>query len=290
MVKDARTAAYAQRFERVFAYIDRHLSDALSVDCLSQVANFSKFHFHRQFSQYAGISVTRYIQLMRLRRASYRLAFDDRSRVIDIALEAGFENPESFSRAFKQAFGQTPSQFRKCPAWRPWHQRYRFPKRERTRMMQVKIVDFPNTSVAALAHRGAPDGVNETALQFIAWRKASGLSPVASSNTYGIAYDDPASTPPEAFRFDICGAVDEAIPEDNPQGVVNKTIPGGRCAVVRHLGAHQRLGEAAYYLYRDWLPASGEELRDFPLFFHYLNLLPETPEHELVTDVYLPLK
>lgn len=60
--------------------------------------------------------------------------------------------------------------------------------------------------------------------------------------------------------------------------------------MVRHLGSHHRLGEAAYYLYRDWLPESDEVLRDFPLFFNYQNLIPETPEHELITDVYLPLK
>jgi AraC family transcriptional regulator len=56
------------------------------------------------------------------------------------------------------------------------------------------------------------------------------------------------------------------------------------------LGSHDRLGENIYYLYREWLPGSGEELRDFPLFFHYLNLMPDTPEHELLTDIYLPLK
>ena len=104
----------------------------------------------------------------------------------------------------------------------------------------------------------------------------------------GVAHDNPDTIEPERFRFDICGEVTAAIP-DNPQGVVNKIIPGGCCAVVRHFGAHDRIGEGAYYLYRDWLPNSGEELRDFPLFFHYLNLLPETPEHELVTDIYLPL-
>ena len=58
----------------------------------------------------------------------------------------------------------------------------------------------------------------------------------------------------------------------------------------RHLGSHMRIGESIYPLYRNWLPGSGEELRDFPLFFHYLNLLPDTPENELVTDIYLPLK
>jgi AraC family transcriptional regulator len=121
------------------------------------------------------------------------------------------------------------------------------------------------------------------------WRKSSGLSPVKTSRTFGIVYDNPDTTPPENFRFDICGSVTEDVPT-NPHGVINKVIPGGRCAVVRHLGAHERMGESIYALYRDWLPASSEELRDFPLFFHYLNLIPDTPEHELVTDIYLPLK
>lgn len=155
--------------------------------------------------------------------------------------------------------------------------------------MEVRIVDFAETRVAALEHRGAPELVNDSAAAFIEWRKASGLSPVKSSRTFGIAYDDPETTAPERFRFDICGSVAGAVPA-NPQGVVEKSIPGGRCAVVRHLGSHAGIGESAYYLYRDWLPESGEELRDFPLYFHYLNLMPETPEHELVTDIFLPLK
>ena len=155
--------------------------------------------------------------------------------------------------------------------------------------MEVNIIDFNETRVAALEHRGAPDLVNDSVKEFIAWRKQSGLSPINTSLTLGIVYNNPETTEPENFRFDICGSVNAAIP-DNPQGVVNKVIPNGRCAVVRHLGPHNRIGDSAYYLYRDWLPSSGEELRDFPLFFHYLNLMPETPEHELVTDVYLPLK
>ena len=155
--------------------------------------------------------------------------------------------------------------------------------------MEVRIIEFAETRVAALEHRGAMELVNDSALTFIEWRKNSGLSPVASSRTFGVVHDNPDTTPPEQFRFDICGEVTAQVPE-NSQGVINKVIPGGRCAVVRHLGAHERIGEAAYYLYRDWLPGSGEELRDFPLFFHYLNLMPMTPEHELVTDVYLPLR
>ena len=80
------------------------------------------------------------------------------------------------------------------------------------------------------------------------------------------------------------------INEDNAFGVVNSTIPGGRCAVLRHHGSHSALTELARSLYSEWLPASGEELRDFPLFFHYHNFVHEVAEHELLTDIYLPLK
>ena len=58
--------------------------------------------------------------------------------------------------------------------------------------MDVKIVDFPQTHVAMLQHRGSPDRVNDSAATFIAWRKATGLSPVRESSTFGIAWDDPA--------------------------------------------------------------------------------------------------
>ena len=155
--------------------------------------------------------------------------------------------------------------------------------------MDVKIVEFAETKVAVLEHRGPPELLNDTVRKFIEWRKESKLSPKDRFRTFGIAYDNPDTTEPRAFRFDVCGEVSADIPP-NPQGVVTKVIPGGRCAVARHLGSHDRIGEGAYYLYRDWLPRSGEELRDFPLFFHYLNLLPETPEQELATDLYLPLK
>lgn len=280
---------YAKRFDRVLDFIDTHLDERLTVERMSAVAHFSKFHFHRQFSSYVGVTPNRYVQLARLRRASYRLAFNPVERITDIALEAGFGNPESFSRAFKDAFGQSPSEFRKKPDWAGWSAQFRWISPREVEIMQVKIVTVEPVTVAVLEHRGSPDLLNDSVQRFIAWRKESGLSPVNSSNTYGVAYDDPTTTPPEAFRFDICGAVSAPVPA-NGHGILTKTIPGGRCAVVRHRGSPDHIAGSIYHLYRNWLPHSGEELRDFPVYFHYINLKSDTPEHELLTDVHLPLR
>ncbi len=285
----ATTIAYAERINKVCNYIYEHLSEDLSVEKLSQVANFSKYHFHRQFSEYTGINVFKFIQLLRLKRASYQLAFNKHYRIIDIAMDANFENPESFSRAFKNVFGQTPSQFRKKPDWKSWYEKYRFPINERRQNMEINVVNFKETKVAVLEHRGAPELVNDSVSTFIEWRKESKLSPITTSNTFGIAYDDPKTTEPKKFRFDICGSIETDVP-DNAQGVITKVIPGSRCALLRHLGAHDTIGNSVHYLYGEWLPTSGEELGDFPCFFHYVNLIPEVSEHELITDIYLPLK
>ncbi|WP_434630634.1 AraC family transcriptional regulator [Chromobacterium sp. CV08] len=280
---------YARRFEKVLDYIASHLDQPLDVERLSQLAHFSRFHFHRQFSAYLGVGVARYILMQRLRQASYWLAFQPGRKITEIALDCGFDNPESFSRAFRQALGQSPSQFRRRPDWPGWHARMTPPVSERMEDMEVRIVTVEPERVAALEHLGPPDRVNDSAQRFIEWRKQSGLSPVAGSRTYGIAYDNPETAEPERFRFDICGSVAAPVPA-NPQGVIAKEIPGGRCAVARHRGSHHKIGETVWYLYREWLPASGEALRDFPVYFHYLNLASDTPEHLLLTDVHLPLR
>jgi AraC family transcriptional regulator len=75
----------------------------------------------------------------------------------------------------------------------------------------------------------------------------------------------------------------------NEVGVVHSVIPGGRCAVLRHIGSDHTFGDAVRYLYAMWLPDSGEQLRDFPLYCQRVTFFPDVPEHEAVTDIFLPL-
>jgi AraC family transcriptional regulator len=207
-----REQASAERFGRVLAFIGKHLNEALPLRQLSRVAHFSAFHFHRQFSIYVGLSPNRYIQLARLRRASYRLAFNPLEAITRIALDSGFEHAESFSRAFKSTFGQSPSAFRTAPNWVAWSGPFQqIPIRE-TPDMQVKIISMPTVKVAALEHRADPALLNDSVQRFIAWRKHSGLSPIASSQIYGIAYGDPETVGAADFGFDIGGSVLASVP------------------------------------------------------------------------------
>jgi AraC family transcriptional regulator len=281
--------AYDRRIQKVVGYICAHLQDELSVDHLSGVAGFSKFHFHRQFSEYTGFTVAQFVRITRLKRAAYQLAFDDRRPIIEIALDAGFSAPESFSRAFKEAQGQTPTEFRRAPRWAAWARDQTLPTPTRSNSMNPDLIQFEETRVAVLEHRGPAEHLLVSVGRFIAWRKSCQDSPNATSRTLGIAYDDPRTTNPEDFRFDICGELKGPLHE-NDAGIVEKCIPGGRCAVARHIGSTDAIGQTVHALYATWLPQSGEQLRDFPCFFHYIERMPSVQEHEQVTDVYLPLR
>ncbi len=286
--------AYRARLLRVVAYIDANLGDELTLDVLAGIAAFSKFHVHRQFAALFGLSIFEVVHLARLKRASYQLVFARRS-VLDVALDAGYESPESFARAFKKRFGQTPSEWRAAPDWIAWHDAIGPLHQLRRDHMPnvptsaaVRIVDFPETRVAVLEHRGDHRQLGDTIRTFIAWRRENRLPPRTSA-TFNLLYNDPDTTPPEQFHMDLCAAVEGPVPA-NELGIVERVIPAGRCASLRLVGSDQGLGAALDCLYREWLPSSGEEPRDFPPFVHRVTLYPDVPEHEAITDVFLPLK
>ena len=289
-----RELNYQSRMYRVLAYIEAHLEQDLTVDRLSEVAAFSRFHFHRQFSEFFGLAAIRYVQLLRLKKAMHELAFRSHRQVIEIALDNGYESSEAFSRAFKKSLGLSPQQFRKQPQWEAWHSNFLTIHHLREQHMSstyqfddVRIVQFPETRIAVLEHRGDPRLLGKSIQQFIAWRKLNKLPPSVSA-TFNLIYDDIHSTAADEYRFDLGAAVSSAVAE-NEHGIINKTIPAGTCAVMRLTGPDTLLDSAIRFLYNRWLPQSAASLRDFPLFLQRISFFPDVPETQMVTDIYLPL-
>ncbi|MCW2573922.1 MAG: transcriptional regulator, partial [Frankiales bacterium] len=253
---------YQVRMQRVLDHIDRHLDDDLDLEAISGVAAFSKYHFHRQFTATFGLSVHRYVQLARMKRASYRLAYRDDESVTDIAMDAGYDAPDAFARAFRQRIGQSPSSFRKSPDWEPWLAAFGPLDNARSKRMHktftpddVTIRDVAPTLVAIMEHRGDPATTGDTLQRFIAWRKKAGLHP-STSPTFNVWRSERRPASPADYSLDLCVGTDRPIEADG-EAIKAGLIPGGRCAVLRVVGNTDNLEPAALYLYRDWLPASG---------------------------------
>ncbi len=280
---------YERHIQRVIDYIGKHLDEKLTLEQLSGVACFSKYHFHRLFTAYTGLSLQQYIRWLRLKRAAHQLIVENNKSIIEIAINAGFESHEAFTRAFKQSCGVSPSEFRSQMSWHIWEKPpYDLPKQGETQM-KVEIKQIKGRRLAAFEHRGDPKKIGDSVNKLVNWAKAQSadLKP-KPGETFGFAYDDPKVTPADEFRYDLAITVPDHVKIDGD--VVEKQLPAGRYAAAIHKGTRENIGETVYKLYCDWLPNSGEELGDLPCIFCFYNFEHEVAETELRAECWLLLK
>lgn len=95
----------------VLGRLNGHLDEDTSLETIASNAGWSPFHLHRVFSRVVGETPKRYALRVRLETAAARLVASDES-VCDVAVAAGFNSHEVFTRAFRRHFGQTPSRYR----------------------------------------------------------------------------------------------------------------------------------------------------------------------------------
>lgn len=100
----------ANRLKRVLDYIADNLETNINLSKLAAIANMSPHYFSELFKQSTGRSPHNYVLLRRIERAKQQLRNPKRS-IIDVGLEAGFQNPSHFARMFRKIEGTTPSRF-----------------------------------------------------------------------------------------------------------------------------------------------------------------------------------
>ncbi len=102
---------YSERIQAVKQYIREHSDEPLSREVLAAVAGFSVPHFHRIFTTCVGDNIASYVRRVRLERAGRKLRLGAVD-ITEVALAAGYDSHAAFSKAFKQQFGLSPSEFR----------------------------------------------------------------------------------------------------------------------------------------------------------------------------------
>lgn len=273
---------YEKRLLRVLDHVYANLDGDLSLDTLADVAALSRFHFHRVFTAMTGETVAVFIRRVRLYRAVAEL-LDTDAALPEVARKCGYPNPKSFSRAFRDAFGETPAAFRASGQRRP---PLRLGSKGETEMYDVTIRDEPARRLAAIAHRGAYLDIGEAFEKAGATAAARGLGPELGA-MIGVYYSDPDAVPEPELRsaagFEISAAVEIVAPLEEIR------LAAGRHAVLTHRGPYTGLAAAYSYLFGPWLAGSGEAPRDGPPFELYVNTPMDTKPGDLVTLVCLPL-
>lgn len=98
---------HTQTMQTVLDYIDDNLKNEINAVMIAEKSGYSAYHFSRIFTETIGISVMSYVTWRKLQYALYDLSYG--KKVIDVAMEYGFETHGGFTKAFVYWFGFPPS-------------------------------------------------------------------------------------------------------------------------------------------------------------------------------------
>ena len=109
----------------VIEYVERHLTERLDLRTIAEAIHISPYHLHRTFSRTVGLTIHDYLRRRQLTEAAKRLVFSNRP-ILDIALRAGYDSQQAFTRIFKSMYKCPPNVFRKNRLFYPLQLRYEF--------------------------------------------------------------------------------------------------------------------------------------------------------------------
>ncbi|MBK4724955.1 MULTISPECIES: MDR efflux pump AcrAB transcriptional activator RobA [Erwiniaceae] len=100
----------------LLVWLESHLDQPLSLDNVAAKAGYSKWHLQRMFKDVTSHAIGAYIRARRLSKAAVALRLTSRP-ILDIALQYRFDSQQTFTRAFKKQFAQTPAWYRRSSDW-----------------------------------------------------------------------------------------------------------------------------------------------------------------------------
>lgn len=100
----------------VVAWIETQLSTRLRIDNVASKSGYSKWHLQRAYLKLTGITLGEYIRRRQLSCAAAELRLTQ-TGIIEVAMKYGFSSQQTFTRSFREYFGQPPGRYRRASEW-----------------------------------------------------------------------------------------------------------------------------------------------------------------------------
>lgn len=277
---------YLVQLNRAINHIEEHLDGELIVEEIAKEAGISKWHFQRVFKAVLGETVKEYTARRRLTLAAQELARANNS-ILDVALNFGFESHEVFSRAFKQLFQMSPSEFRQKNASAFVHVKPRITKAYIEHLykgisMEARIVKFDKSFV-----RGVSARVNEVnSLEFPKnFSIITALWKTLRDQTGDFSYHKLSLIDSDLNYF--AGVL---VPDEDVLTQLElKQLPAGEYAEFLHIGPMSNIAHTMNYIYGAWFLSSERDRGVGPdITLHTEKTDPSSTENEV--RILIPLK
>lgn len=279
-----------RNMNRALDYIEENLTNDIDFREVARLALCSEYHFKRMFSFLAGITLSEYIRRRRLTLAAFELK-DSNIKVIDVAIKYNYSSPDSFTRAFQNLHGITPSEAKKSGSSLKAFPKmtfqlsikggnemnYRIEGKEAFHIVGIKervpiIFHGVNPKIAAMW-----ESLNDETIREL--KELSNVTPLGLLS---------ASVNFSECRMEEKGQLDHyigvATTKDCPDHLVQLEVPAGTWAVFEAVGPFpDTLQDVWGRIYSEWFPASTYEQVEGPeiLWNEHKNVTSPTFKSEI---------
>ncbi len=271
-------------------FIEDNLQNAITVTDMAEAVSYSVYHFCRTFNQ--ATHHTPYDYLMRRRLAeSARALLHGNRKIIEIALDYQFNSPETFSRAFKRAFGVQPNQQRSQGRVDRRQLMPRLTLAHLSHLHQANHVKPVLAAKGAIELTGVMTLIKDDPLAIMElWDllgQELGQQLVQAGSYYGLIYY------PENWQEHgrlYMAAVETKNVKTTGAAMVTKTIPTSHYARFVHKGLIQDLPLTMDYVYHTWQPRSGQRISYSWAIEHSMRDFRDATEPGFEREIYIPLE
>jgi AraC family transcriptional regulator len=281
------------QFNEAMAYIERNLLHEIEPDQISRIAGCSDYHFRRMFSFLAGMPLGEYIRRRKLSLAGELLQSEQR-KIIDLALQLGYESPEAFSKAFQAMHGVNPSQAKKENIELKVLPPMTFQLTIRGGIeMNYRIVEKKEFYIVGLKKRVTVQfkGINPQMDSLI-----QKLTPAIIAELKGRCDTEPRGILSVSANFserlvedsELDQYIGVATSDGDNQGYEVLPVEESTWAVFSVVGVFpEAIQDTWSRIYAEWLPASGYELTGGPELLW--NESPDTSKLDYRSEIWIPV-
>lgn len=257
---------YLHRIQRGIDFIEAHLDADIELSEVAGAAGLSQWHFQRIFKALTNETLKTYIRSRRFAKALDQL-LNTRLGILDIALAAGYDTQESFTRAFKSCFALTPNQYRKFGKRSLFVRKIQFDEDylrqlDRNLSLTPDIRERPPLQLVGLAtHFYGADSDKDNLGQKLPPLWASFMPRLAEipHRVPGVCYGVVSQTASTTDLLLYHAAIEVSHAGALPEGMVHFEVPAARYATFEHRGAPENVNHTVNYIYANWL--AGAEQR-----------------------------
>ncbi len=287
---------YLNNLRKAVDFIEANLDSKISIEEVAASSGYSSYHFQRLFSAAVGEPVRDYIRKRRLTEAAHVLV-DSNQRILDIALSAGFESQEAFTRAFQKMFRLPPGEYRKQK-----HQPYFLGRSKLTDSMirqliskyciAPNIVEWDERYFIGIGRAFGEDIFNPVGELWNEFsQKIASIEHSVGTDTFGLCFgSDPSIAKNEDTALCYIAGVEVSTASTAvPDGMILRRLPRSKYVHFAHVGPLMEFQTTLDYIWGTYLPRSNYHRVEAPdLEVYPKDFDPAAPIVNI--DLYIPLQ